>query len=508
MRNEVQHLPPRPLPPEGLSLTLRMTDGIPGPLRLFGFLFSCLLPLVATAQAPLTLADVVELAQRQSVAATQATTGREVAYWQWRRFRADFRPQLGLLGTLPDFSRAITPVVQPDGTTDFRAVRLNNSNLQLAVTQNISLTGGQVYIASGMQRFDDFNADIRRYNSQPFAVGLTQPLRGFNALAWARRTEPLRYEESQRQLAQDRETIAQRTTERFFDVLLQQQQAALAAQNERIATELLRLGRERQTLGRISEADVLLLELNQITALQNRQNAELAAQNTALDLKSYAGLPPDQPLHLAVPDPAPTPAVVPAEALREARARRPEAIGFRRRLLEADRGVAQARYSGGLQANLTANLGYINRASDFWDSYLNPQNQQQLRLAFSLPLIDWGRQRSQVKIAEATRELARRSVAQDEATFEQTVLTQATQLAPLREQVALAARADSLAQRRYAITQEVYKVGRLSLTDLNIAQQGKDAARVAYVSALRAAWVAHYRLRALTLFDFARREGL
>ncbi len=462
----------------------------------------------AQPQMSFSLADIIGLAQGQSVAAQQATTDREIAGWQWKRYRADFRPQLGLSGTLPDFSRAIAPVVQPDGTTDFRAVRLNNSTVQLAVTQNIGLTGGQVYVATGMQRFDDFNGRERLYNAQPFAIGLTQPLRGFNALAWARRTEPLRYEEAQRQLPLDRETVAQRATELFFDVLLQQQQAALAAQNESTAAELLRLGREKLALGRLAEADVLLLELNHIRAQQNRQQAELTAQTAALDLAVYVGSPPDQPLPLAVPNAAPTPAVAPDDAVREARARRPEAIGFRRRQLEAERAVALARLSGGVQAALTANLGYINRAETLWNSYLNPQNQQQVRLTFSAPIIDWGRQRATVKLAEATRELTRRRVEQDETTFTHTVRTHAAQLPTLHAQVRLAARADSLAQRRYGITQEVYKVGRLSLTDLGIAQQEKDAARQTYVGALRAAWVAHYRLRVLTLYDWVRREGV
>ncbi|MBC7448822.1 MAG: TolC family protein [Hymenobacteraceae bacterium] len=477
-------------------------------MKLLSSLLLGLVALPVSAQAPLTLATLIEGAQRQSVAAQQAVTARETATWQWQRTRADFRPQLSLVGTLPDFSRAIAPVTQPDGTTDFRAVQLNNSTLQLAVSQNIGFTGGQVTVASGMQRFDNFIGGQRLYNAQPFAVGFSQPLRGFNALAWARRTEPLRYAEAERQLPFDRETIAQRVTEAFFDVLLQQQQAALATQNERLATELLRLGREKLALGRVAEADVLLLELNQIRAQQARQQAELAAQTAALTLQITAGLPPDQPLPLAVPEPAPTPAVPPETALAEARRRRPETIGFQRRLLEADRGVAQARFSGGLQATLTANLGYINRAESLWSSYLNPQDQQQLRLAFALPIIDWGRQRAAVKLAEAARQLTRRTVSQDEATFEQQVLTLAAQTPTLHAQVQLAARADSLAQRRYVITQEVYRVGRLSLTDLGIAQQEKDAARQAYVLALRAAWVAHYRLRALTLYDFVRREGV
>ena len=166
--------------------------------------------------------------------------------------------------------------------------------------------------------------------------------------------------------------------------------------------------------------------------------------------------------------------------------------------------MAQARGTTGLQANLSANLGYVNQASNLGDTYANLQNQQQVRLSFSLPLVDWGRARATVRTAELTRDQTQRAVTQETQTFEQTVRTQAAQLPRLAQQVARAARADSLAQQRYAITQATYKVGRLSLTDLTLASAAKDLARRDYIAALRAAWVAHYRLRALTLYDFER----
>ncbi|WP_052695676.1 hypothetical protein [Hymenobacter sp. AT01-02] len=90
-------------------------------------------PVVAQNQsAPLTLQEVIEVALNQSAVAKQTQTSRDQSYWQWRTYQANYKPQLGLQGTLPGFSRVITPVVQPDGTTDFRAVRINNSNLALA----------------------------------------------------------------------------------------------------------------------------------------------------------------------------------------------------------------------------------------------------------------------------------------------------------------------------------------------------------------------------------------
>jgi outer membrane protein TolC len=463
----------------------------------------------AAAQTPaLTLAEVIAQATDHSATGQQAVTTRETSYWAWRGYQANYRPQLGLTGTLPNFSRVITPVVQPDGTTSFQSVRINNSDLGLTLSQNIGLTGGQVYIGSVVQRFDDFNGGLKRYNNQPFTIGITQPLGQFNSLRWARAIEPLRYQESQRQYVEERETIAQRVTELYFDVLLQQVNADVARQNAQATAELLRIGQERYRLGRLSQSDVLQLELNVLDARQAQTQAQLDAQNAAVALQAYTGLPETEAPALAVPAPAPQPAVLPSVALEQARQNRSATRAFRRRLLLAERDVAQAHGTTGLQATLTANLGYVNQAENLGNTYLNLQNQQQVRLAFSLPLVDWGRRQSIIKTAELNRDQTQRAIAQETLSFEQTVLAQAGQLAALSEQLGLAGRADSLAQRRYDIARATYLLGRISLTDLTLASAAKDGARRGYIFALRACWVAFYRLRALTLYDFERQTPL
>ena len=209
-----------------------------------------------------------------------------------------------------------------------------------------------------------------------------------------------------------------------------------------------------------------------------------------------------------MPAPAPQPAVAPAQALAEARQHRSATLAFRRRLLQAERDVAQVRGSTGFQATLTANLGYVNQAPNLLDTYANLQNQQQVRLAFALPLMDWGRRQALVKTAALTRDQTRLDVAQETQSFEQTVLTQARQQPVLAEQIRFAGRADSLAQRRYDIARATYLLGRISLTDLSLASIAKDGARRGYIFALRAGWVAYYRLRALTLYDFETRMPL
>jgi outer membrane protein TolC len=466
-------------------------------------------PALAAAQAPLTLPALIDQTLATASPALQARAAREGGYWAYRAYQASYRPQLALAGTVPNFNRAIIPVVQPDGTTEFQSVRYNNSLLALNLSQNIGLTGGQVVIGSQVQRFDDFARTEKRYNNQPFTLGLTQPLGYFNALKWDRRIAPLLYQESQRQYLEDREAIAQRVTELYFDVLLQQVNATVAGQNAQATAELLRVGREKYALGRLSQSDLLQLELNLLNAQQEQTQARLNAETATVSLRTYCALPAaDAAPPLAMPPPAPALAVVPAEALSQAQQHRTTTLAWQRRELQAARDVAQARGTTGFLATLTANLGYVNQAPYLLDSYRTLQNQQQVALAFSLPLVDWGRRRATIRTAELARDQTLAAVAQDTRSFEQTVLTQAAQIPALASQARLAARADTLAQRRYAITRATYEAGRLSLTDLTLASAAKDLARRGYILALRAGWVGYYRLRGLTLFDFETGQPL
>ena len=472
-----------------------------------------LLPLPSLAQT-LTLPALIEQSLTTSAAGVQARAAREAGYWSFRAYQASYRPQLALQGTVPNFNRAIIPVVQPDGTTAFQTVRYNNSLLAVNLSQNIGATGGQVVLGSQVQRFDDFIRTERRYNNQPFTLGLSQPLGYFNPLRWARRTEPLRYQESQRQYLEDRETLAQRVTELYFDVLLQQVNAAVAGQNAQAAAELLRVGQEKYRLGRLSQSDLVQLELALLNAQQAQSQARLDAESAAVSLRTYCALPSTAAADsaslpaLAVPPPAPAPTVAPAEALAQARQHRAAVLAFARQRLQATRDVAQARGSTGLLATLSANLGYVNQATYLVDSYLALQNQQQVRLDFSLPLVDWGRRRATIRAAELARDQTQAAVQQDERSFEQSVQTLAAQVPALAQQLRLAARADTLTQRRYAIARATYEAGRLSLTDLTLASAAKDLARRSYILALRAGWVGYYRLRGLTLYDFETQQPL
>jgi outer membrane protein len=472
-----------------------------------------LVALAGRAQTPapsrsFTLAEVIGLALKESAVTRLATANKENSFWQWQNFRAGYKPQLALTGTLPDFSRTISPVVQPDGTTAFRQVAINNAALELRLSQDISLTGGTVFFNSQVQRFDDFDRRQKSYNSNPAIIGLSQPLFGYNALAWNKKIEPLRYEESRRKYLEDRETISLTATQYFFDLLVEQVNADIAAKNLANNEAIFKIAEEKYRLGKLSQNDLLQLRLTLINARTALAQATLEARMQGLQLKNYVGFTGAEDLALVLPQAIPALTVTAATALAEARRNRKESVAFARRLLQAQQQVKKAKGENGFNANLFATYGLTNQAGTFTDSYLRPIDQQRVRVGFDLPLVDWGRQRAALKIAQVNQQLTAYTVEQEEVAFEQAVITQVSQFEMLRERLQLSAQADTIAQQRYEIAQKTFLIGKISITDLNIATGEKDQAKRTYLAALRDFWQAYYNLRTLTLYDFENDKPL
>ena len=67
----------------------------------------------------------------------------------------------------------------------------------------------------------------------------------------------------------------------------------------------------------------------------------------------------------------------------------------------------------------------------------------------------------------------------------------------------VSAKADTVASKRFEVAYNRYVIGKIDIDNLYIAQNDKDQALQQYVQALRGYWPAYYRLRQLTLYDFA-----
>jgi outer membrane protein TolC len=144
------------------------------------------------------------------------------------------------------------------------------------------------------------------------------------------------------------------------------------------------------------------------------------------------------------------------------------------------------------------------RDPEFSEAYRDPQVSQRLQIGVSIPIVDWGLGRGRYRMAQSSQEVVRTQVEQAWIDFEQNVYLDVMQFTMQYDQLEIAAKADTIAQKRFDVTRERFLIGRIDVRDLNDAIREQDVARRGYISALRNYWNYYYNLRRVTLYDFER----
>lgn len=456
----------------------------------------------------LSLDEVLRIARQQSPDAILAQHRFRGSYWQYRTYRAEFLPSLTLSATLPDFNRSISSITLPDGSDRFIERNTINSIANASLTQNVGLTGGQIFLNTELQRIDNLDRDSASYRTTPVSIGFRQPLNGFNSYRWQRKIEPLRFEEARRNYIEALENVSIRAVNLFFELALAQVNLEIAKINYNNTDTLYRISQGRYNIGTIAENQLLQMELSFLNAGISLNEALIALEIQKFQLRSFLGYNETVDLELIfdmnVPDFRLDVAKVSDLALRN----NPQILNFDRQMIEAEREVARAKSQRGLSANLFANYGLTQSAAELSEAYVDPQISQRVIVGMEIPILDWGRGKGRYRLAQSSQEVIRTQVEQSRVDFEQNVFIQVMQFNLQNDQLNIAAKADKIAQLRFDVTRERFLIGKIDVLDLNIALTEKDVAKRNYISSLRNYWRYYFNLRRLTLYDLERDKPL
>ncbi|MCX6300236.1 MAG: TolC family protein [Bacteroidetes bacterium] len=462
---------------------------------------------IAQSSINKNLSEIIKLAQSQSIALKVSQTKKDISNYEYLSFKSNLKPQITINGNLPSYSKQYSPVVQPDGTITFLPVKQNLSNIGIGISQKLLFSGGDISVNTNLSRFDEFKTKYVQYNGTPIFIKLNQPLFSTNDIKWQRKIEPLKLDESIRLNIQEIEFIAQNVTSKYFNVIDAQNNSNMANVNVVATTNNYEIEKKRVILGKTSEDKLLQLELQMLNSKQAYEKAKYDYQIALLDLKSFLGNTDSADYNLILPEVIPEFNINVLDALKYANQNRAEFISFQRKKLERAKDVALAK-AAKQQVILTASFGYNRAAEDLNSIYLYPQDQQTFSLGFNLPIIDWGRRKMALYTAKSLEKLTEYNNEIDKNNINQEIVTLVKNIALMRSNINLARITDSVGQRRFQISNRLFQEGKVSITDLNIAQNEKDLAKRNYINSLRSFWDAYYYLRRLTLFDFDNQKSL
>lgn len=454
-----------------------------------------------------SLEEIIVLAKSQSPGFKRAELQKRIGEYSYRNSKIEFLPSVSLSASAPSYNNAFSSVRQPDGSIEYRSVDQNNSNISINLSQKIPLTGGNISLNTNLSRFDNFKSRTKRYSGSPIYLSLSQPLFSFNPSKWQKKTALLEYEESKKEYAQEMQSIAREVTSLYINVLEAQTEVSIEIDNLKNAKANYEIINKRVRAGTETENNLLQWELQMLKSRQNLEKTRYEWQLASRKLASVIGMEGKDTIKAVAPDDIIDLEIDLPKAVEYARRYRPEFVAFEKRKLMARQEIERTKKSR-YQVNLSASYGLNNAANSLEYIYQNPNQRQTFGISFSAPVLDWGRTKTKYNSVKAALILTDINNEMDEETIVQEIIALVNSFDLLNKNIQLSQKANSVALKNDTISNKLYQAGKISLSDLVLAQNEKDNTLRNYISSLRQYWESYYLLKQLTLYDFERDEPI
>lgn len=289
---------------------------------------------------------------------------------------------------------------------------------------------------------------------------------------------------------------------------LAQAEYDLAKDNVLSTDTLYNVGKQRQQIASISQADLLTLRLDAINAQNTLKNAEVELKKAKYSFVSYLNLDKETDVVLELPEVPRKLDISLEKALEYAKNNNPNYLANQQQVLEAEREVDQTKKSTLFDASLSASVGFNQIANNFADAYYQPLRQDLVSISLTVPLVDWGVRKGKANMARNNLGVAQITFQQEELSLDQEVRITLNDFEIQLDMIASAQEASDLANMAYEATKARFIIGKADINSLTLAQNRQKEAQSNYISTLRYYWQNYYKLRKLTLYDFEKQEPL
>ncbi len=451
----------------------------------------------------LSLSDVIQLAYQKSTALSRAKNDYLTAFWQYRSYKAKYLPRLELDANPIGYDRSVNVIYSVIDSINVITERQTfDTNFNLRLSQNIMKTGGTLFIDTDMSRTETILPEAgKQFASTPVRIGLNQPLFAYNEFKWEKKLEPIRFETSRRIFLRDKQEIAIRATELYFDLLVAEKNLLLAMANTANTDTLYQMGEKRFAIAGIEKVELNSLKLDVL----KRRTAEVLAKNeyerTLAGLQVYVGLPSDQKYTLSTPEIPPVSRIDENQALAKAKANNPLYSEWHLQQLEAESEADRLRREG-FSANLTTSFGLNDAEPTFRESFRDLNEQQRFSIGLSMPIIDWGQRKGRYKLSEKRLENVKAELAQNRTDMELDLVMTIREFNLQERLLKSASLSAQIASETYEMAKRRFLLGRGEVNTLATHLIRQDDAILNYVNVLRRYWVLYFSIRRDTLYDF------
>ena len=488
----------------------------PGGSILLFFLFFSFLPAAKGQKTyNLTLEQSIEIAKEQSYAMRMLVQDLKIAEYNLKSVTSRLKTHVNMELALPQYAETVRQKADSAGV--FFSVKQLTYSSGLTINQPLP-TDGNIFVQSGLASYRDYYNGTQSANLNT-RVGFRQPfdaLYGYNSIKTAIKNAELSYERADKVLKRNELELISRVSRSYYSLLSFQKSAEIAMLNLERQTEAFEISKNKYESGLIREVDALQMEVD-LAEAQSNYDMELLNQSSALNsFKDLIGIELHDSVILSSELSYSIVVVDPETAVEYALANRSEIrereINTEMQKLDLKRQKAQGMVRLSLDGYFEkvgytssyTNMDILNSIENSYNNFVKSPYSYGIGLTVSIPIFDWGENKSLVRAAEARikqsfleKEDYQRNIETEVRNIVGTLGSSLKRLQLLEKNVAVA-------EKSFDITLQRYSDGDIDSQALALERARLNTAYVSHLNSYISYQLTLTDLMRATLYDFSR----
>ncbi|MBR5607345.1 MAG: TolC family protein, partial [Bacteroidaceae bacterium] len=361
----------------------------------------------------LTLEQSINLAKEKSFTMRNLKENLKIAEYNLKTATSQLKTHIDFNLSFPEFNQTVRTWDDTTGVSFYSVKRLDYGGT-ITVNQPL-ITNGNIYWETMLNSYDNFNNDIRSATLNT-RLRLRQPIDaiyGYNAIRSSLKSARLNYERTNKSLRREELNLEYQVSSSYYNLLQQQRSTEIAKLDYERQAEANEIAQNKFAAGLIREVDALQMEVD-LTESQNSYELALINQESGLrNFKEMIGLELtdsvilNDKLKYSVVVIDPDKAV--EYALKNRTELRDQDIAIEQQKMTIKQLKAEGKVRGYVDAYVQKTgtsmqdrgTGYGKTMQSSWVDFTDRPMDFGVGFTLSVPLLDWGENKSRVRAAEA-----------------------------------------------------------------------------------------------------------
>lgn len=424
-------------------------------------------------------------------------------------FNKTFLPSIYTSSVFPSISKSVTRVTTPDGSDVFVNQNLAYYDLSLNIEQKEPIFGGTFTVSSFFNRIDLFgDVSNKTYFSTPFSVSYNNTNFTFNIRKYEKIIEQLRIEEDTANYNMQLENVVYETVEKYFQAYISSKNIEEKQKALKDIEEIYAIAEKRFKIGSINKGDLLSLELNILDTksslnvlLSEKENSQKTLSNFIKNNSNsiFFTKPKEDVLNLDISY---------ESALSKMSENNNLIIELKRKQKQKDLEIKRFKSENKFSVNINGSYGLSNTAPSFNESTNNLQDQQSFSISLRYLLFDFGKNKQQVKLKKVEKELLENEYLIAIEDLKEDLYNSVNEYHTSIKRLSLLKKKLEISNERYDFSRKRFSLGKVTITDLNVAQREYQQTDNEYLTTLKDIWITYYNIRKLTMYDFQNNKKI